>query len=328
MIELYDYRRETTSFEPPEGSTEMLPRFIIEQPFVVAAYRSAQQRVLQIMRGDATILGATTFGSTTKGYARAGESDLDMTVFIDADQPGLVPDPAEIQNGTAPLLGDWYVFGKSAYRRFQSYDERLKAQCNSDIEPSSVPALEIRPSTAPLSFGYLALLAADEVSKARKYFKYQALRQSAAATDIDALADWATIATDGETLSTLPGIRNALQAAGVKTKVIDCMTVDAYLHRQQSVEQTEVSALRSEVFWSNRFGSNMPLRLFTVAITEGLQPYRQAFLDGLAQAEQPDQAWTFFKNRLAKFENGAKHPRDISRIIYPDTLDEAQKIYQ
>lgn len=297
-------------------------RFILrDEPFMRDAYGLLRTRLMEIMDENPAVVGATAFGSSTKGYAVAGQSDLDMSLFINADRLGLELDTEGHDLGDINVLGDWSVFQPVDARKGKPVAEIADQLRSSDSE------LEISPQVLPISHKYLKFLAAETVKQAETDAEYYRLRAEHPEDPIESLADWATISTDTEVLARVPGLAKLMDAAEVSTRFIDMMSVRYFLGRQTVSGIPELNRSRAEVFWNNRFNSAVALSLFNLTLTDGLQPYRRTFLEGLREASEPDKAWRYFAKCLAKQEDSEKHPRDISKIHYPETLGEAIEAY-
>jgi hypothetical protein len=312
--------------QPPvdEG---LLPRFIIQEaPFVQEALAHVGERVQSAMADDPAIAGATIFGSTVKGYVRQMRSDVDVNVFVNADTLGIPLRPHITEDDID--LPTWYPFDL-ANHHWPSVNVDYWRYIQGTLFPEKERAvLPVSPAVVPLSEDLLRLSAQREVELAEVDARYRALRQTTPPTWVDELADWAEVPTDWESLNAIHELVEAIVADKELSNTVDVMSVKSFLGYVALSENTELAWMRPTMIGSQRAGPAVPLRLFGLAITPGLEPFRKVFLDGLAKAAEPDIVWKFFCKRLAKFENSPKNPRDINLVSYPRTLAEAFDLYQ
>lgn len=73
--------------------------------------------------------------------------------------------------------------------------------------------------------------------------------------------------------------------------------------------------------------SLLPYRLFQLAITDGLQPYRQQFLSTMLRRHDTRGAWGAFRTGLKDFVQSRK-TRPQTELYYPKTLREMMKLYR
>lgn len=298
-------------------------RFVMpEDDAIKTKYRFIQDKLENWMQADPVIAGASAFGSTTKGYADVRSSDIDLTVFVEADRLGLSLDPQVI---TANVCwDDWCAFKDRAKLPVDYVDKAEEIFTNTVDTDSRLP---IRAQVFPVSHEYLRILAGFEAKSALLLARYGQLREAGHGTEIDTLTDWTSQSSDADSLQALPDLMAALEADTSLSRHRDVLAVRQYLDNTASREGTEIAKLRSEVFGSNRLLSNLPIRLFNMSLTLELQPYRQSFLESIASGVDPDITWKFFAKRLAAFENSSKHPRNFTEINYPQSIEEASKWY-
>jgi predicted nucleotidyltransferase len=309
----------------PDARLGKLPRFILDNADVVReTYVDTQARLQDIMAQDEAVAGATVFGSTTKGYATE-RSDLDMTVYVDAEKLGLqLVNP---YSTTEPIFGYWWAYGpkETMLQHEEFYDSWISNQINPNPETS--PLLKQSVEVVPVSMAHIELVASIQAKQAKAVNLYQELRAEQPDDDIEALADWSTVLTNQSVLARIPGLPEAMKAVERESEYMDIIAVKNFLDTVASIRGDRISKLRAFVFWDCRFDSPLCNRLFGLAITPGVARYRTAFLSAVAKSEDPDRTWAHFAQRLAMFEDSPKHRRDISRIAYPETFNQAVSLY-
>ncbi len=314
-------------FEHPsilEHDGDQIPRFVIPEDEVVASdYRFVQDRLAEAAVTDPAIVGATAFGSTTKG--RSDPKDLDLTVFVDTDRLDLQMRP-DLSSGMVSF-SNWSGFAGADRRDGPEQRYRALMQQLFSSPEGPLTTLPINAEAFPISHEFLRRLAGFEIGNAQRLARYRELSQAGGQlTQIDNLTDWATVSTDPETLQSIAGLAD-MMSDDEKRHGIDVLSARAFLGRIANEDGGELARARLSVFSEIRLASSLPVRLFNLALTPGLAPYRRTFLEGLAQTPDPRLAYTYFIDRLRAFENSSKHPRDTSKIPYPATLSDALEVY-
>lgn len=310
-----------------DQSSAHLSRFNLRTLGIAVDTLADTQRAFEEVRGSTSaMVGATVFGSVTKGYA-SRESDLDACLYYDAGALGHTPthqitsQPTMIEYDTswplaygAPTNAEQFELRKSATERLgQSDDTR-------SLLPRSIEVVPLHPQ--------LLKIAADKyASDATNLSRYHELRAEAPHDRVETIADWSTISSSPEVLAWLPGLTDVFRDHDLETGIVDVLSVQNLLATIAADLGDELSRLRAQVFWGAQFSSQVAPRLFGLALNSGLEPYRAEFLRAVGSSVDPDATWGYFVSKLAQFENSPKQPRDVSSIVYPVDFEAAAKLY-
>lgn len=273
----------------------------------------------------AQIVGATVFGSRTKGYARE-DSDLDMTLFVDM---------GERSHGTPGNDGgnDWVSFIRDESANDELRPSAVFRDAGSRVSLSFRYGLEsVRHHlfVMPVSTSYVTACANRYMEVANNNAKYHQLRNAALAdgNPIEQIADWSTVSSVREKMQPLVAPMEAAMGIGTERRsVVADNTVRRYLLEDKS----DLGQLRYKAFFDDRVHvPDMPTRLFNASLGDPtkIRKYRTDFLRPMLDAgEQGSRGWMRFICDLKKFEDSPEHPRNIEEIYYPETLDAAVKSY-
>lgn len=273
----------------------------------------------------AQIVGATVFGSRTKGDARE-DSDIDMTLFVDMD--GFSHDAPGIHGGN-----DWvgFIRGESASDSRRPSDVLREA---SFVLTSSFRErlTLVRPHlfVMPISTSYVTACANRYMEVANNNAKYHQLRSAALAdgNPIEQIADWSIVPTVREKMQPLVAPMEAALGIGTERRSV---VADNTIRRYLKEDNSDLGQLRYKALFDNRvLVPDMPTRLFNASIGDPTKiiKYRTDFLRPMLDAgEHGSRGWMRFVCDLKKFEDSPEHPRNIEEIYYPETLDAAVKSY-
>ncbi|MCA9331040.1 nucleotidyltransferase domain-containing protein [Candidatus Saccharibacteria bacterium] len=311
----------------PNQSSAHLPRFNLRTLGIAVDTLADTQRAFEEVRGSTSaMVGATVFGSVTKGYATR-DSDLDVCLYFDAIALGHTPTPQATSQPTmiefdtswpiaygTPTNAEQFELRKSATERLGRSDDTRS------LLPRSIEVVPLHPQ--------LLKLAADKyASDATNLSRYQELRAQSPHDRIEAIADWSTVSRSSEVLAWLPGLTDVFRDHDLETGIVDVLSVQNLLAAIATDLGDELSRLRAQVFWGAQFSSQVAPRLFGLALNSGLEPYRAEFLRAVGESTDPDAAWGYFVSKLAEFENSPKQPRDVGSIAYPVEFEAATKLY-